>query len=315
MANFVVDETCWQVAELSAPAYVEHIEEILDTIDDLIEARHSCLYSDELFTIKLVQELTFYDLYDPAAPIPISREIQQRVAATFGRLKAWQDLESSWPSCFEVSIEGGTEELACSIAWAHARALEGALEAVPCIVHRSRRPQGLIPVRVGDSAVDIWMISTSSQTQSYFRWLILKATYSPEEMAAFAADAFPELNFVPGAFNGIKSMSKPYRNLTDDIVAHLSVLSDHGKRIFGNNWHYAPAEFGSLKVDASDENGNTKNNAVAQRERTCKFRNRNIICWWHTKLQPDRDRIHFCPDQVPTGGGIVVGVFSRHLTT
>lgn len=97
MARFVVDETCWQAQDLAPPAYVERIEQILDTIDDIVAAGHVCVYSDDLFTCKLVQESTFYDLYQPAAPIPIPKELQQRVAAIFGRLQVWQDLDTSWP--------------------------------------------------------------------------------------------------------------------------------------------------------------------------------------------------------------------------
>jgi hypothetical protein len=151
MACFVVDETCWRGEDLAPPAYVERIERILDTIDDLVAAGHACIYSDDLFTCKLVQEWTFYDLYQPAAPIPIPQELQQRVAAIFGRLRVWQDLDSLWPDSLDVSVNGQADEFAPSIAWAQARAVEGAHAAVPCIVHCDRRPAGHIPVRVKGS--------------------------------------------------------------------------------------------------------------------------------------------------------------------
>jgi hypothetical protein len=158
------------------------------------------------------------------------------------------------------------------------------------------------------------MISSAEDAPAYFRWLILETTRAPEQMADLASDAFPALQFVPGAFNGVKSMSKPYRDLADDLVKHLGALSDHGRRIFASSWQYASAEFGTLGVNLSDENGATKSNAAAKRERTRVYSGSDLVFWWHSKLQPDRDRIHFYPDAVPRGGAIVVGIFCRHLT-
>ncbi|PKM11446.1 MAG: hypothetical protein CVV13_09085 [Gammaproteobacteria bacterium HGW-Gammaproteobacteria-3] len=52
------------------------------------------------------------------------------------------------------------------------------------------------------------------------------------------------------------------------MTKNLGALSDHGKRIFSGPWSNAPAEFGSLGVELSDENGNTKGNNEARKERT-----------------------------------------------
>ena len=109
-------------------------------------------------------------------------------------------------------------------------------------------------------------------------------------------------------------MSKPYRDLIDPIVGHLSALCDHGQRIFSGPWQRVSAEFGALGVSISDENGNTKNNAAARNERTVVLRGACLVFWWHCKLQPDRDRIHIYPDNIKGGGKLIVGIFCRHLT-
>jgi hypothetical protein len=123
------------------------------------------------------------------------------------------------------------------------------------------------------------------------------------------------LDFVEDVFDGIKSMSKPYVNLVTEIVHQLGVFSDHGQRIFSGPWMRVPAEFGSLRVNISDENGNTKKNERARLERTKMFRDAPHVFWWHAKLEPDRDRIHICPGKVGSGGRIIVGIFCNHLTT
>ena len=133
-------------------------------------------------------------------------------------------------------------------------------------------------------------------------------------MAELAGSAFEHLDFVSGAFDGIKKMSAPYSALVFKLVHHLGVLSDEGERIFKGAWRDAPAQFGSLGVQISDENGNTKSNAKAAKERTVSFRGSDLKFWWHIKLEPDRDRIHIYPDQVHSGNKIIVGIFCRHLT-
>jgi len=134
-------------------------------------------------------------------------------------------------------------------------------------------------------------------------------------MEAFALSAFPDIDFAPGAFNGIKDMSKPYRELVKPLVRHLSAFSDHGKRIFSGPWAQVPAEFGALRVDISDENGNTKGNSEARKDRTIIIDGTDIVFWWHSKLEPDRDRIHIYPDRIPKGGRLLVGIFCCHLKT
>jgi hypothetical protein len=109
-------------------------------------------------------------------------------------------------------------------------------------------------------------------------------------------------------------MSKPYRELVGSIVHHLGALCDHGKRICSEPWIRVPSEFGALGVSISDENGRTKSNAVAKKERTVEVCGRRLVCWWHCKLEPDRDRIHIYPDDLREGGKLIVGIFCRHLT-
>jgi hypothetical protein len=160
----------------------------------------------------------------------------------------------------------------------------------------------------------IWFVGTATLYLDYFRWLIVNTTKHPRGLEELSASAFPALRFAPDVFLGIKDMSKPYQEMIAKITEHLGALSDHGRRIFSGPWSQAPAEFGSLGVQLSDENGNTKQNSVARRERTVQIQGTKYVCWWHTKLEPDRDRIHFFPDDVKAGK-LLVGIMCRHLTT
>ncbi len=148
--------------------------------------------------------------------------------------------------------------MAPSIAWAHEQMVQDKINAVACIIFPYGRQTGYFSVTVNGNTESHWFVADSQTYCNFFRWLITDTTKNPSEMEAFAHSAFPAVDFVPGVFNGIKNMSKPYRELVKPLVSYLSVLSDQGKRIFSGDWMIAPAEFGSRGVNISDENGNTK---------------------------------------------------------
>jgi hypothetical protein len=315
MVRFVIDETCWQFDGVDNKSCVDIIEDVLDIVDHAIEYKQLLCYSEDLFLAPVRDGKKFYELYADDSPIEIPHEVRQRIAAIFGRLQPWQDLSFAWPNSFDVIIEGKSPESAPSIAWAHARTSIRTADAVACIVHQECRNSGLLEVVVDGQCTRTWFVSTIQEFQNFFRWLIVQSTKAPDELAALSGPAFQNLDFVEDVFDGIKSMSKPYLNLVAEIVYHLGVFSDHGQRIFSAPWIRAPAEFGSLHVNVSDENGNTKKNDKARLERTKTFRGEPRIFWWHAKIEPDRDRIHICPDKVASGSRIVVGIFCYHLIT
>jgi len=313
--RFVIDETSWRFDGLEQDVCIETLETILDLLDDANEQGHSACYSEDLFSITILQNKSFYELYESDSPVLIPWEVQERIASIFGRLSKWQELDLSWPPAFEVQIDQGNEEYAPSIAWAYEQIKQDKARAVACLIFSGIRSVGYLPVTVKECTENLWFIADHQNYSDFFRWLITDTTKNPSEMEAFALSAFPSIDFAPGIFNGIKGMSKPYRDIVKPLTKHLSALSDHGKRIFSGPWSNAPAEFGSLGVELSDENGNTKANNEARKERTIKIEGRDIIFWWHTKLGPDRDRIHFYPDRISDGGRLMVGIFCCHLQT
>ena len=76
-----------------------------------------------------------------------------------------------------------------------------------------------------------------------------------------------------------------------------------------------PLSSGSLGINLSDENGNTKANPLAKRERRIVVKGEELFFWWHSKLEPHQNRIHICPGKIPAGGKMIVGIFCLHLAT
>jgi hypothetical protein len=313
--RFVIDETSWRFDGLDLGACTAALETMLDLLDDAQAQGHLACYSDELFNTAVWQDKCFYDLYSPESPIHIPREVQERIGSIFSSLLKWQDLDLTWPPSLDVQVAKAPMEYAPSIAWAHEQTVRNPACAIACVVYPSGRTGGNFVVTVDAKTTTLWFVADSQNYCDFFRWLIVETTKKPAEMAEIALSAFPSVDFVEGAFNGIKNMSKPYQELVKPLVLHLGVMSDHGKRIFLGSRERVAAEFGALGVDISDENGNTKSNSDARKRRTIEIDGTEFAFWWHSKLERHQDRIYFNPDRITTGGRLYVGIFHEHLKT
>jgi hypothetical protein len=313
--RFVIDETSWNFNGLTQKDFLEKIESFLDLIDFHIEQGHAICYSEDLFYCQVYVNLSFYELYDPQGALFLPPPVQERVAIIFSQLQKWEDFED-WPASFDVQISPNRAlESAPSIAWAHHRNQANVIESVACLVFSEGRSSGSFDVEVAQINRVIWFVSDQANSVNFFRWIILNGTASPAQMERFAVVAFPELDFASNVFNGIKTMSKPYGAILPDLVHHLSVFSDHGKKIFSGPYIDAPSQFGAHGLNVSDENGNTKSNSEAKKDHTRSFNGKDIQFWWHSKIEPDRDRIHFDPSPLSAEKKIIVGIFCRHLIT
>lgn len=311
--RFVVDESSWRFDGLVLAECVEALELILDQLDDARAQGHAACYSEDLFNIPVWQDQTFYDLYCANTKFQIPRATQERVAAIFSGLPKWQDGDALWPTTFDIQMGDGPTEYAPSIAWAHKQTTESKADAIACIVFLNIRPVGACNIAVSGDIACIWMVGDKASYCNFFRWLIVETTSKPSEMEKLSGSAFPSIEFAEGAFSGIKDMSKAYHELVAEIVRHLGCLADHGQRIFLEQRTRVEAEFGALGVNISDENGNTKGDKVARKERTRLIDGVEVIFWWHTKLERHQDRIHINPDRIRDGGKLIVGIFCNHL--
>ncbi|MCM2485799.1 hypothetical protein [Burkholderia glumae] len=309
--RFVVDETSWRFDGIPPADCIEALEEFLDRIDDAYEDGHDCCYSEDLFDVYVLGQKRFFDLCSEDSPLKIPQEVLERITSAFGRLQKWQDL--SLPDDFSVTVGDGQEQFAPSIAWVHARHADGLFYAPSCLVFGPGRTEGCLPVAVQGVVRGIWFVGGRQSYKSYFRSVIKDFSEAPQQMEQLSRSAFPELEFRPGCFGGIKDMSKPYRELAEPIIRHLSVLSDQGARIFLGPRDRVSAEFGAFNVDISNENGNTKADKEALAERTKEFNGEDVEFLWHTKLERHCDRIHLSPDGVANGGKILIGIFCFHL--
>ncbi|MCA1197312.1 hypothetical protein K9B35_04985 [Sphingomonas sp. R647] len=311
--RFAIDERSFQLTGLPADQVAPAIKALIDLLREVTNAGHRVCFDPDMFTMPIWGGLSFYELFT-AGTVGLSVEDQIAATTYFATIVRWDDVNGPAPAALDVSVSGGPMETSGTLAWAHTRA-SLKLSAAACISCAATRPLGLNDVQlIGGGLEKIWFVNDMAGVRNFFRDLLSVHAGAPADLELLASDAFPELAFVNGSFAGIKSMSRGLPQIAPDIVRHLGALSDYGQAVFQAAWIDAEASFGARGVSLSDENGKTKQNKVARKERAREIDGQEILFWWHTKIEPDRDRIHFNPDRVPGGGKILIGIFCRHLT-
>lgn len=318
--RFVIDETSWKHDHMSDDAYFAEVlaslEFILSRIqpdqdDDETQAEEKDTFfmGADLFTMEIVPGKTFFDLWDSSSDFHYPKKIQEVFAAVADRILDWAT-HTVKSSTNQVNLNSTIFD-APSIAWSAENKRQG-LSPVACISLPSIRDRGAHLVTYAGADELVFFVASKDDDQRFARFEILCSCSSIRDLQARASRAFKNLAFREGVFSGIKDMSKGFTLMLPSIVEHLSVLSDEGARLFAGPAQQGFEGLALLGITASDENGNTKGNSKSMDQRTRNWNGKQVAFLWHTKIEPDRDRIHFYRDG-EKDGRIVIGIFHRHL--
>lgn len=127
----------------------------------------------------------------------------------------------------------------------------------------------------------------------------------------YAGKMFPKVIFHETAWNNLASLSQEPEEIVLGLIRHLGGLNDCGAEI----WTRTPtadgrkAELGGLGIRASMESPRIHSDRKAMKARRFIFGEESVLCEWHTKLLPNRDRIYFDV----RGEQIYVGAIVKHL--
>ena len=124
---------------------------------------------------------------------------------------------------------------------------------------------------------------------------ILTQPTEPTSMSTLSTQLFPRLAFSSSAWSNINTLSGDPRDVTADLLKHLSVLNDHAISIWKESPNARDREqrLGSLGVLSSPESPQTHGSAKAMKAHTFMMGNSSVVCEWHTKLKRHTDRIYF----------------------
>lgn len=132
-----------------------------------------------------------------------------------------------------------------------------------------------------------------------------------DELKQLSAVMFPNVEFSASAWDHVGTLSGDATAAVLDVVAHLRVLSEHVCDIWRSvvTRQGREAALGSLGITASPEGPRTHRNRGAMEARDFDFSVGVLRCEWHTKLNPNTDRIHFAV----TDDRVFVGTIVDHL--
>ena len=181
--------------------------------------------------------------------------------------------------------------------------------ALGCI---SPKFAGTFGVNLEGLAIEVQYVGNEKDLLTFHRKIAEIENLDEEAYFRNAVFAFPELYFVRDRTK-FNRFDEKYQTVRAIVTVHLSVLNDHAKRILssGSPASTQIAEFGSSGVEVSGENGNTRANKAAMKQREVTVNNKRVVCDWHTKLRPHMDRIYF--NATTEKGFVVVGIFHSHL--
>ena len=321
-ARFVLEESSWATATKSEVGVLsEAIEKLLDRLDTTRERSEVVVKHDSYDQTPLGDDVQLFSvLYDPNCSLKLNRDLTLRLSIALDQIQKFDDSELD---DYEAEFEGSIR-FSPGAAWAHALcSRQRQIAVLPLSLGYASH--GQVPVTVAESTLEVFFVTEESEHADFFRRVITLENANEEMFERLAPSAFPALEWAEGVWRGLGAFSRPYTNVRTELVRHLGGLSDHGAACFHKYGSGDPRELQevlSAKVGAriSDENGATKRHRPSKLNRTRRYRGASRVFWWHIKLQPHIDRIHFLYEpsardsRLSPSGHIVVGLFTDHCT-
>ena len=319
--RFVLDESSWDGVTVTEPAgvLVDAIEQLLDRLDVARNRGEGVVRHPDYYQTDLGDGVQLYSvLYAPDCPVHVDHDLKLRLSLALDRTGEFDD---SRLTHYDAAIDG-TVQFAPGVVWAHTSCLAGVQIAV-FHLPLGEAPVGKVPVTVGNDTLEIFFVAGESEHVDFFRSIITLENADRAKFERVAQSAFPALEWADDVWRGLRDFSRPYVEVREELARLLGGLSDHGAACFkefqaGDPRQLARVLSARVRAEVSDENGATKQSAPARRDRTRRHLGIDKVFWWHAKLQPHVDRIHFLYEQPSEGfagsseGRIVVGLFIDH---
>jgi hypothetical protein len=326
--RFVLEEASWAWDGSDPGGYVERIEQLLDRLDVARDREEEYAASRELLAQSILPGLMLCDLlFNPDSPLAIPREVIERVSATFGSIRYWDDA-LEWPA-IDVEIDGEAV-VSPSAALAHARV--GKSLATACLPLPGRWA-GRKEVSVQDRKERVHFVVDAGTHRAFFRDALDVERVDEAGLAALAPHAFPDLWCLDDLWDGVRHFEGGYARVRDGLHQFLAVLDDHGAWIFTDETgrlteaersspeqRPVPASnqvierrFRARGLEIAPENPDVKADGRCRRAREKVLRGRTLYCEWHCKFEPHINRAHLHPPVPESGGKVIIAIFRDHL--
>ncbi|CAJ0849122.1 hypothetical protein AMST5_00079 [freshwater sediment metagenome] len=326
--SFVVDGTQWRFDDLSPHEIGASIERLLDRVSTALDRNEIVWIGDDLQTRSVLYNLDLWSLFSPEAPISLSAELAQELAAWLGRAPRYAD-EVEWPEGLDdilIRVDDDETESA-DIAWAHHHVRAG--RPVACLGVTKPGPRKTESSH--GNAIVHWVVDEATH-RAFWRSAIEVEGDNEDTVQRIAPHAFPDLYFHDGVWDGLKHLAGGYYALSSEIRRYFAVLDDHGK------WAFtcpppalSPGEaadpsvtssppnqiierrFSGLGLTMAPENPDVYADRRCRSARQIKIGEKTFYCEWHGKLEPHRNRVHVHSPAPESKEKVIIGIIHEHL--
>jgi len=319
-ARFVLDESSWfRAVEVGANELSNAILELLGRLDIVNERNEGVVKHLDFYESDLGDGIKLYSvLFELDCPLLLEYDVKVLLALALDRIG---DFDDSTLVAYDVEFNGITR-FAPGVAWGHAcctKRHQVAMLPLPL----SGVSRGEISVTVESVINHVFFVVEEYEHLMFFRTVIEVEKADEEMFEHLASSAFPALGWADDVWRGLKLLSRPYVDVRSELIRYLGALNDHGAHCFSQYLEENPQQLSGVLssrvgAETSDENGRTKRHAAAIKDRTRSYRGDERVFWWHVKLRPNVDRIHFLYEPVSAEssnfeyGRIIVGLFKDH---
>jgi hypothetical protein len=306
--RFVIDDAGFEFHDEQATSLESTLKLFLDLLDYAQDTKRGVVRWSEIWYVVAASGQALVDLL--FTPSEIDRDVRLLCGSRLHKIQCWDDSLNP-PS--SVRCDGTDLPLApgiglCLLA-AHQR------HGVACLTTNQARRRGALDVASPNTSTGtVTFLVEPADGPAFWRSTVELEDLDAGQFASVSHLAYPRLRFAPDIWVQVRRFEGAFRDLRHQLARDLSGLNDHVLDVWRD--HVEPnriaAEMGSRAgVDCSRDSPKTHRNAEAMAERRVEFDGKPVICEWHTKLERNRNRIHFAV----LGGEIFVGVFAAHLRT
>ena len=307
-SRFVVDEGALSLDDVPEAERTDSLMALIDQLDALRVTGESIQLVDNWGAVECLEG---NDLAETIVNGPIlDYEQSQRLLSLLDRCLNWNR-----PAAFDVESEVVVDGSHCKgegIAWAHDQAIRQIWTAVVTTRHRFTAGVHSVDKSSQSMPVDVYFAASTKDHPGFFRLLYEWEDISESEFFEQTRLAFPRLVFAANI--SFRNFQGAYRTLRPKVVNHLGRINDNFPEVYAAE-NGMPNEISSrLGIDVSIE-GNTRSSQRLMRLRDVEYRGQEYRCEWHSKLEPHRNRIHFCVISDMAETKILIGIFHEHLAT
>lgn len=304
--RFLVDEATFRLDGLAR----EEIESALDRLADQLQlARQREEPTGIVSGFEVIECRPGMQLFELLTGDELSRDCRLRIFGLLDKCGRF-DTESSFYVEPSIDVEGQSFE-----SYAAATAIEAQRNGVAVGLFGLVAAYGPGIVSVTDAVGEgqALVVTNDESRVEFYRWIYPTENVSEERFFDLAPLAFPRLRFADGVT--FRRFEGSYLDLRESVVYHLGKINDSFRAAYADCNGRSDEVSAVMGLDISMESPNTRQSERLMRERDASYKGKTYRCEWHSKIEPQRNRIHLHPGDANSGECVLIGIFVEHLTT